>query len=89
MDTYYETPGGGFGVVDDVANVPEGATVITLQIYQALQQSAAQAEVQRQADEQLQRETQWTTVHDALVAGGVTDPAASILADVVGTNPAP
>jgi hypothetical protein len=89
MDTYYETPSGTVGAVSDAADVPEGATVISQQLYETRLQQHAEAAELALAQEVAARKAQWTLVHDALVAGGVTDPAASVLADVVGTNPAP
>jgi len=82
---YYSTPSGGYG---EASKLPAGASEITQAQYEALVAAAAAAQEQAAEDAVAAANAQWTLVHDALVAGGVTDPAAEILANVVGTKPA-
>lgn len=86
MDIYYQTAT-GFGVVNDAASVPEGATVITEAQYEALLVAAEDA-AQDAADADLAAaNARWTLVHDALVAATVSEAAAVVLADAVGIQP--
>lgn len=87
MANYFQTAN-GYGYVDDDQEIPPGSTSITEAQYDALVQAAQDAQDQANADAIAASNARWTQVHDDLVASGVTEATAAILADVVGIRPA-
>lgn len=86
-DTYYQTAS-GFGVADNVANVPVGATTISLATYNGLV-AAADATNSAAATAALnQRKADYTTVYAALRSMGLPANASLILAKSIGDTPA-
>lgn len=86
-DTYYTTPT-GFGVADDPANVPAGATVITEAAYNVLVADQAADLAADAAAELNQSKADYTTVYAALRSMGMPQAAATLLARSVGDTPA-
>lgn len=86
MAKYFQTEN-GYGYTDDDGEIPEGSTAITLAQYNALVAAGQAAQDQAAQEALAAANAQWTLVHDALIAGGVTDPAAEILASAVGVKP--
>lgn len=86
-DTWYQTAN-GFGVVDDPANVPGGAVIITEAAYNALVAAADTANTNAAATALNQRKADYTTVYAALRSMGLPAAAATILAKAVGDTPA-
>lgn len=86
--TYFQVDATNFGVVDDAANVPAGASIITQGAYDALL-AAWQVQQDNDASSQLnQRKTDYTTVYAALRSMGMPQAAATLLAKGVGDTPA-
>lgn len=86
MTIYWTTPT-GYGYSESEEAVPEIATVITEDQYNQI--IAAQNAEQQAAQEQAlaNAHARWTTVYDGLTAVGVSDAAATALANVVGISP--
>jgi hypothetical protein len=88
MAKYYQTSTGYGYMENDNDDIPAGATPITEEQYNALVAAAAAAEQEAIDDQIAALNVRWTTVHDALLAGGISESAATILADAVGMKPA-
>jgi hypothetical protein len=86
-DIYYQTPV-SLGIVTSDDDVPAGATILTKAQYDAVLAGYEAAEQQLRDVAREQAEERWTTVHDDLIASGVSVSAATILANVVGVEPA-
>lgn len=88
MRTYYRTATGYGYTDDDLPEVPESWTVITQEEYEALVAADQQAADDAAAAALAEANARWTTVHDDLVAAGVSNEAAVLLANAVGFPPA-
>lgn len=86
MAKYFQTATGYIEADDDQAAQP-GWTEITQAQYDALVASHQAVMNQAVADEKAAANQRWTTVHDDLVASGVTEAAATIIANAVGFKP--
>jgi hypothetical protein len=86
-NNYFQTAT-GYGYVENDGPIPEGATPITQAQYDALVQAAEDAAAAAAAQAIADAKARWTTVHTDLVAAGVSDAAARILAGAVGIDPA-
>jgi hypothetical protein len=86
MDIYFQTAT-GFGTADSEANVPAGAIILTKAQYDALLAGAQADADQAAADALTASRLLWVQVHGDLVASGVTDATATVLADAVATRP--
>lgn len=84
---YYQTPAGGYGEVNDPANLPPDAVEITESQYNALVAQTAADQAAANAAELAAARARWTQVRDDLVTSGVTVETAEILADAVGARP--
>lgn len=87
MEPIYFQTATGFGVVDDPANVPPGATIITEAQYNDLQ---AQWEADQAAAFQAEMEAAWQRYRDAYAAYrqmGMSIPAAMSAANGAGIEP--
>lgn len=86
MSIYWKTPT-GYGISETDDSVPEVATVITEDQYNAII-AATKAELQTVIDQATaESNRRWTLVHDSLVAAGVSEDAATVLANVAGIKP--
>lgn len=86
---YFRTETGWGYVEDDETPLPEGSVEITEEEYLALE-NAQQNEADDAAAQALaEAQARWTTVHDDLVAAGVPERTAVLLAGAVGVNPTP
>lgn len=88
MAKYYQTDNGGYLETDDSQEAQPGWTPITKDEYDALLAAAQAAQDQANADALAAANQRWTTVHDDLVTAGVSEAAATILANAVGIPPA-
>lgn len=86
MSKYFQTPT-GYGYVDDSEEIPPGSTEITQAEYEALANAEQEAAEQAAAEAIAAAHLRWTTVHDDLVAAGITEQSATLLANAVGLNP--
>lgn len=87
-NTYFRTEN-GWGYTEDGGPIPEGSVEITEEEYLALENAQQEAADQAAAQALAEAKARWTTVHDDLVAAGVSDRAAVLLAGTVGLNPTP
>lgn len=85
-DTYFET-GSGFGVVDDAANVPPGATIITLAAYNALVADAVADAAAVVAAELAASQAKFLQVFKAYRSLGMAPGDSRAAASVVGAEP--
>lgn len=87
MAKYFQTPNGFVAFEDDGEAVPpEGSTEITAEQFTALVEGQDQQAVDQRAQDLADAEARWITVHGDLIAFGLSEEAATIIANSVGIN---
>lgn len=85
---YYQTETGRGAIDDPDFEFPPEWTEITEDQYNALVEAERQAAEDAVAAAVAEANARWTTVHDDLIRVGVSEDAAVLLANGVGTRPA-
>ena len=88
MTRYYQTDTGYGAADDDEMQFPDSWAEITSEQYDALVAADAQAAADVKAAAIAAGNVRWSVVHNDLIAAGVSDEAAVLLANVVGIRPA-
>jgi hypothetical protein len=83
---YWTTPTGR-GYSESEETVPETATVITEDEYNAILSGIAQKQADTEQQVVTEARDRWSLVHDGLMSAGVPEAAATVLANAVGIPP--